>query len=143
MYHVIKSMSTMKKVIDVVLKAVLSVIIVMPIVGALGIFPAPTPDLYNTPQAFEFIDVLMDARYINVIMAIVFAVAFVLLWTKRVALAALLMLPITVNIVAFHLFLDGGLLTPGAIMADVLAVLNAYFLWQQRAQYLPLLTKQK
>jgi acetyl-CoA synthetase len=72
-------------------------------------------------------------------MGLVFALALVCLWTKREALAAILILPITVNIVAFHLFLDGGLLTPGAVMADALLALNVYFLWQQRAEYRTLL----
>jgi hypothetical protein len=40
-----------------------------------------------------------------------------------------------VNIISFHLFLDGGLLTSGAIMADVLLLINAYFLWQNRKVY--------
>lgn len=128
----------MQKAIDIFLKVLLSLIMVMPILGALGIFPAPTADLYNTPEAFAFIQTLMDAWYINAIMAIVFAVALVSLWTKRVALAALLILPLTVNIVAFHVFLDGGFFTAGALMGNVLGALNIYFLWQQRAQYTPL-----
>jgi len=133
----------MKKFADIFLKVVLSLIMVMPIVGALGVFPAPTADLYNNPRAFAFIEALMGSGYINPIMGLVFAVALVSLWTKRVALAAALILPITVNIVAFHLFLDGGLLTPGAVMADVLLALNIYFLWQQRAEYSHLLSQRK
>lgn len=77
----------------------------------------------------------MDGKYIMYINAFVFALSLILLWTRRVALAALLILPITVNIVAFHAFLDGGLLTPGAIMGDLMLVLNLYFLWDQRKQY--------
>lgn len=131
----------MKKIINIVLKVLLSFIMVMPILGALGVFPAPTADLYNNPKAFAFIEALMGSGYMNLMMALVFAVAFVSLWLKREALAALLLLPITVNIVAFHLFLDGGLLTPGAIMGNVLLLLNVYFLWQNRAVYAPLLKK--
>lgn len=133
----------MKKAVNIFLKVVLSLIMIMPIVGALGVFPPPTAEMYNTPEAFSFIQSLMSVGYITAIMGIVFVIALVLLWTKREALAALLLTPITVNIVAFHLFLDGGLHTAGSIMADVLLVLNAYFLWQHRKQYLPLLTKQK
>ena len=133
----------MQKAIDIFLKVLLSIIMIAPILGALGIFPAPTADLYYTPEAFAFIQTLMDAWYINAIMAIVFAVALVSLWTKRVALAALLILPLTVNIVAFHVFLDGGFFTAGALMGNMLGALNIYFLWQQRAQYLPLLASHK
>ena len=114
----------------------------MPIIGALHVFPAPTADMYNNPQSFAFIQMLMNsASYINYIMAIVFAMALVLVWTKRMALAVLIILPITVNILAFHLFLDGGLFTPGSIPAVMLATLNLYFLWQQRDSYSQLLSK--
>ena len=126
----------MKKYINILLKVVFSLILFMPILGALHIFPAPTAEMYTNPKAFAFIQIMMDAAsYINYIMAIVFALAIILIWTKRMALAAILVLPITVNIVAFHLFLDGGLLTSGAIPAVVLGALNVYFIWQQRENY--------
>lgn len=133
----------MKKILNITLKALLSLILLMPILGVTGIFPAPTPEMYNTPEAYDFIAMLMAGKYIMVIEAIVFALAILCLWTKRVALAALLILPITVNIIGFHLFLDGGLFTPGAVMANVLLVLNLYFLWQERKEYLPLLKGKK
>lgn len=133
----------MKKIVDIGLKALLSLLMVMPILGATGIFPAPTADMYNTPEAFAFINTLMSAGYINAIMAIVFALALIALWTKRVALAALLILPLTVNIIAFHLFLDGGIFTAGSAMANLLVLLNVYFLYQQRAVYRTLLAPQK
>lgn len=128
----------MRKVIDVALKVVLSLILVLPILGATGVFP-PTPDLYNTPEAFQFILMLQETRYINLIMIVVHAVALICLWTGRTALAALLILPITVNVVAFHLVLDGGLLTGGAVLGNVMLLINAYLLWQQRHRYAPLL----
>ena len=120
---------------------VLSLLLLMPIAGTLGIFPAPTADLYNTPEAFAFIEMLMSVKYINIIMAVVFALSLVLLWTGRTALAVLLILPITVNIVAFHAVLDGGLFTGGAVMGNVLLLLNLYFIWKHRAQYQSLLRK--
>ena len=131
------------KVINVILKILLTLILVTPILGATGIFPAPTPDMYNTPEAYEFIAILMAGKYIMIIDAIVFALAIICLWSKRVALAALLIFPITVNIVCFHLFLDGGLFTPGAVMADVLLALNLYFIWQERKEYANLLKGKK
>ncbi|MEI8130521.1 MAG: hypothetical protein WCG55_03400 [bacterium] len=126
----------MKKYSNVLLKIVFSLILLIPILGAVHVFPAPTQEMYNNPRSFAFIQMLMDsASYINYIMAFVFGLSLVLVWTKRMALAALLVLPITVNIVAFHAFLDGGLITSGAIPGVVFAVLNGYFLWQQRAAY--------
>jgi hypothetical protein len=60
---------------------------------------------------------------------------------KREALASLLIFPITVNSIDIHLVLDGGLFTPGAIMGNVLLVLNIYFLCQNRPAYASLLAK--
>jgi len=74
-------------------------------------------------------------------MSVVFLISIFLLWTKREALAAILILPITINIVGFHAFLDNGLLVPGAIMGNILLILNLYFLWMNRKKYLPLLAK--
>lgn len=133
----------MKKAIDIALKIVLSLILVLPILGLLGVFPPPTQDLYNTPEAFEFIQTLEEVRYISIIMAVVHVVALVCIWTRRMALAALLILPITVNVVAFHLVLDGGLLTGGAVLGNIMLLINAYFLWQQRSTYKALLDKDR
>ena len=131
----------MKKAIDIILKVLLSLILVTPILGLTGVFPAPTRDLYNTPEAFAFIQMMTDGRYISIIMAVVHIVALVCLWTRRTGLAALLILPITVNVVAFHAFLDGGLLTGGAVLANIMLLINAYFLWQHRREYAPLLNQ--
>lgn len=125
----------MKKFLDTVLKVFLTALLLMPIFGAFGLFPEPTADMYYTPEAFTFIQVLMDGKYIMVLNGIVFALALVCLWSKRTAVAALLMFPITVNIVAFHWFLDGGLFTAGALMGNILLALNVYFLWQSKEQY--------
>ncbi len=133
----------MQNMIDTVLKVLLSLILIMPIGGVLGLFPAPTADMYNTPEAFAFIQTLMTSKYIMIMEVVVFILALGCLWTHRVALAALLLLPITLNIVGFHLYLDGGLFTAGAIMADALFALNMYFLWQSRAQYQSLLHTRK
>jgi hypothetical protein len=128
----------MKKAIDIALKVVLSLILVLPILGTLGIFPPPTQDLYNTPEAFQFIAMLTEIRYINIIMSVVHVIALFCLWTRRTALAALLVLPITVNVVAFHLVLDGGLLTGGAVLGNVMLLINLYFLWTRRRDLAPL-----
>lgn len=130
----------MKKV-SIFLKVVLSLIMIMPILGTLHIFPEPTADMYGTPEAFTFIKALMDSGYILYINTIVFTIALVCLWTNRVHLAALLILPITVNIVGFHAFVDSGLFTSGAIMGNVLLFLNLYFIYQESGVLLPLLQK--
>ncbi len=123
------------KIINSILRVSLALLIITPILGAFGIFPEPTSDLYNTPEAYAFIKMLYDAGYILYIMAAVFATAIVLTALNRMAVVALLILPITVNIIGFHMFLDGGLFTTGAIMANVLLLLNVYFLWQNCTAY--------
>jgi hypothetical protein len=129
----------MKRIIDIVLKVILSLILVLPILGLTGVGPPATRDLYNTDQAFQFIETLNEVRYISFIMGVVHVLALVFLWSRRTALAALLILPITVNVVGFHLVLDGGLLTGGAVLGNIMLLLNAYFLWQHRRQYAPLM----
>ncbi len=129
------------KILNIILRVVLCLLLITPILGALGIFPAPTADLYNTAGAFAFIDMLSTTKYITYIMAFVFAAAIILTITNRMALTALLILPITVNIISFHAFLDGGLFTSGAIMGNVLFLINIYFLWKNRAHYRALCEK--
>ncbi len=131
------------KILNVILKVLLCLIILMPILGVLGVFPPPTPDLYKTEEAFNFIEILMSSKYIPYLNALIYAICIALIITKRMALAALLMLPINVNVVAFHLFLDGGLFTGGAILGNVLMLINLYFLWQNRAQYQGLWEKER
>ena len=130
------------KILHASLKTILTLILIMPIFGSLGFFPEPTRDLYNTDKAFNFINILTnDAAYISYLISFIFIITLFLLWTKREALAALLVAPITINIIGFHLFLDGGLLTSGAILGNVLLLLNIYFLWKNRDQYNNLLDK--
>ena len=130
----------MKKYIDVALKVILSLILLMPILGITGMLGQPTPDLYNTPEAYNFIMMLTElGYYINYAMVIVCALALVALWTKRTALAALLILPVTVNVVGFHLFLDGGLFTMGALLGNIMGLINLYLIWKHQSAYRPLL----
>lgn len=125
----------MKKALHIGAKALFSIILIMPILGTLGIFPPPTRDLYNTDAAFAFIEALSSAGYIMAMMALVHIAALIALWTRREALAAALIAPITANVVGFHAFLDGGLITAGAGLADLMLLLNIYLLWRNREAY--------
>jgi hypothetical protein len=129
------------KIFNIILKVLLCLILVMPVLGLTGIFPEPTAEMYSTSEAFAFIQLLNKSQYTMYLMTMVFLASILLIIMDRMALAALAILPITVNIVAFHLFLDGGLLTSGAVMGNVLLLLNLYFIWQSRAQYKVLWTK--
>lgn len=131
----------MKKIVHIILKVIFCLIMAMPVLGATGIFPPPTPDLYNTSQAFAFIEALTVASYITYMMAAVYALCIALIIMGRTALASILALPITLNVVAFHLFLDGGLLTAGASLGNLLLLINLYFISANRAQYMRLFDK--
>lgn len=125
----------MKKVLHIIAKVLLTLILLLPVVGTTGLLGEATRDLYNTDLAFRFIEVLTDVMYINIIMSIVHIIAIIALWTKREALAALLILPITVNVVAFHAVIDGGPFTGGAVLGNVMLLLNLYFIWKNRGAY--------
>ena len=128
------------KILNIILKVLLTLILVAPVMGLFQNIQ-PTAEMYNNPEAFAFIQMMMNSGYLNHAILVVFLLGAVCLWTGRVALASLLILPVTVNIVAFHAFLDGGLLVPGAIMGNVLLLLNSYFIWTSRAQLKVLLKK--
>jgi hypothetical protein len=123
------------KILNIILKIVLSLILLLPVVGITGLLGEPARDLYNTDAAYAFIQMFVDIGYINYMMVVVHIIALVALWTRREALAALLIAPITANVVGFHAFLDGGLLTSGAVLGNVMLVLNLHFLWLYREQY--------
>ncbi len=121
------------KIIHIVAKVLLSLIFVLPAFGLLGIFPPPTRDLYQTDEAFAFIQMMMEsAMYIDFMMVGVLLLAFVALWTKREALGALLALPITANVIGFHMFLDGGLLNGGSVPGLLMLVINVYLIYKNR-----------
>jgi len=129
----------MKKILHIIAKVLFSLILLMPVLGTTGVLGEATRDLYNTDQAFAFIEMLVAVMYINYIMAAVHIIALIALWTKREALAALLVLPITVNVFAFHAVIDGGVFTGGAVLANIMLLLNLYLLWRNREQIKPLL----
>jgi len=131
----------MKKVGHIALKVLFSLFLLLMVVGALNVMPAPTRDLYNTDLAFDFIKTLMSVGYINIIMGIVSALALISLWIKREALAGVLMLPISVNVFAFHAFIDGGIFTAGAIMANTFFLFNLYIIFKYRSAYKDLFAK--
>ncbi len=128
----------MKKYIDIVLKIILTLLLVSPILGSLGVFPPPTADMYSNPAAFAFIQAIMNS-YLVYGVSITCVLVIVGMWSRREALAMLLLLPLSINIIGFHATLDGGLFTAGAVMGNVLFLLNLYFIWKNRDDYRSLL----
>lgn len=131
------------KILDIILKVIFSLILLLPIAGSTGLLGEATRELYNTDIAFAFIEMLVEVGYINWMMTVVHVLALIALWTKREALAALLELPISLNVVAFHAVIDGGLLTAGASLGNIMLLINLYLLWRYRAAYKGILEARK
>lgn len=122
------------KILRIVLRVLLVLLLLIPVLGTAGIFPAPTADLY-TPNGWVFMSALMASTYLMPAIGILCTVVIVLTLMNKMALAALLLSPLTVNVIGFHTFTDTGLFTPSATLGILLLLLNAFFLWDNRATY--------
>lgn len=90
------------------------------------------PFMPTSPEAIE----LLGDGYLMFMLKTLELVSGILLIIRRfVPLALLLLLPLVVNIVAFHLFIDPALLP----MASLLIIFEGYLLWTERDHYKPLL----
>lgn len=88
-----------------------------------------------TGDAAIFIDSLSNSGYIlKVIGTFEIFIGLLLLFNKWVSFALLLLAPITLNILLFHLFMD----TPGLILALVVLVLNTILIYKHWKVYRPL-----
>ena len=86
-------------------------------------------------EAAIFIDSLSSTGYIlKVVGTLEILVGLLLLFNKWVPFALLLLAPITVNILLFHLFLD----IPGLYMAFIVVILNAILIYKHWKVYRPL-----
>lgn len=121
-------------ILRIVLRVLLGLLVLTPILGATGVFPAPTADLY-TPNGWAFMEALINAGYMLPLLAVTCAVVLVLTIMNRMALAAVILAPMSVNIICFHTFVDTGLISPNASLGILLFLLNAFFLWDNRKKY--------
>ncbi len=122
------------KILHNVIRVLLALVLVMPVLGALGVFPAPTADMYS-PAGWAFMSALMASGYIMQLIGITCAVGLVLVVLNRTAIAGLVLLPMTVNVVLFHLVVDGSFFGPAATFAWILVVGNLYFLYDNIEEY--------
>lgn len=90
------------------------------------------PFLPTSPKAIEL---LGDGYLMFMEKTLEIVAGALLLFRRFVPLALLMLLPLVVNIFAFHLFEDPGMLP----MVAVLTVLEGYLLWTERNSYQPLL----
>ena len=101
--------------------------------GFLGFIPQPPP----VPAAGALLGAFVESGYLMTLVKLTeVAVGVLLLAGRFVPLALLALLPVTVNIFLFHLFLDPAL--PGMGIAALVLGLNAFLIWAYRAHYAPL-----
>lgn len=122
------------KVLNIVLRILLALLLVTPILGVTGVFPAPTANLY-TESGWAFMSALIASGYILPLIAVLCFVCIILLALNKTALAAVLLAPFSINVILFHAVVDTGLWSPNASLGIALFLLNAYFLWVNRKEY--------
>ena len=122
------------KITRILLRVLLGLLLLLPILGTAGVFPAPTADLY-TPSGWAYMEALMNAGYVMPLLGLTFFAALVLTAFNRMALVAVILAPVTVNIICFHAFVDTGLISPSASLGILLFIFNTFFLWDNRKKY--------
>jgi len=123
------------KIVATVLRFLFGLWLLMPVAGALGVFPEPTAEMYPTEEAWLFMSAMMETGYMMYAIALLSVVCSVLFFMNRTALAALLLAPFTVNVMMFHWFLDASPVSQYSVMAYILLFFNAYFLWINKEKY--------
>lgn len=122
------------KALRIFLRVLICLLLVTPILGVTGVFPAPTAELY-TPEGWAFMSALLSSGYIMPLIGILCAVCIILFAMGRTALAAILITPLSVNVICFHAFVDTGLISPSASLGIPLFLINAFFLFDNRKKY--------
>jgi putative oxidoreductase len=103
--------------------------------GAMSFMNFALPEGYPEAAA-SFANALADTGYIMYLVGLVeIAVGLMFISGRYVALGAILLAPITVNIILFHLFLDLKTILP-ALVVFALNIFIAYTVWDK---YKPLL----
>lgn len=93
--------------------------------------PLPQP----STEASNFMESLINTGYMLTLIAVAEILIGLLLITKIwVPFALLVLVPLSLNILLFHLFLD----VPGIWAALLVVILNAVLLYKNRKRYIPL-----
>ena len=109
--------------------------IILVVLGTMAFMNLPLPGFY-LPKALAFLQALGDTGYMNYIMGIIQILVGLMFITRRyVALGAIILMPISFNIVIFHLFLDLKTIIPGLIIF----ALNIFILYTEHDKYKSLL----
>ena len=109
--------------------------IILVILGVMAFMNLPLPDFYP-PKALAFLQALGDTGYMSYVTGIIQILIGLMFITRRyVALGAIILMPISFNIVIFHLFLDLKTIIPGLIIF----ALNVFILYTEHDKYKSLL----
>jgi uncharacterized membrane protein YphA (DoxX/SURF4 family) len=105
--------------------------------GIIGLFNLMPPPKTLPPGVGEFMAGLKATHYFfPLLFGTQLVVGLMLLFNLFAPLALVLIMPVLVNIILYHLFLEPAGIVPGA----VLMVLELYLAWVYRDAYRPLLT---
>ena len=117
----------MNKKLILVIRVLFGILLIA--LGSFSFMNLPIPEY--PPKAKAFLIALGDTGYINYALGVVFIIAGLMFVSGRyVALGALLLAPITVNIVLFHVFLDIKSI-PLALVESLLNIFIAYTEWDK------------
>ena len=95
--------------------------------------PLPQP----SPEAANFMESLADTGYILTLVALFeIIIGLLLLLRLWVPFVLLLLVPLSLNILLFHIFMD----IPAIGTAILVVILNGILLYKHRLKYKPLLT---
>ncbi len=122
------------KILSIVLRILMVLVLLMPVLGTVGVFPPATADMF-TPAGWAYMSALMETGYMMPVLGLLSFVCAILFLIGRTALGAIVVAPFTFNVMLFHWFLDDAPVSSAAIPAYVLLVLNLYFLWENRKKY--------
>ncbi|WP_353088965.1 DoxX protein [Flavobacterium sp.] len=107
--------------------------LVLVVFGLNKVLPSPIIPLPQLPDnASSFMTSLAATGYVLKVLGILEVFIGALLLTRKwVAFALIMLAPISINIVLFHLFLDAS----GMLVALVIAVLNSILIYKHWSQY--------
>ena len=119
----------MNSKISTVLRYLLGVAMIIFGANKFAVF-MPKPEL--SEKAGIFMGALADSGYIFPILGVFYIIiGLLLVLNKAVPLALLILVPISINIIAFHLTLD----PKGVLFAAIITILNAILLFTHWSKY--------
>ena len=118
----------MNKKIILIVRVIFGIMLIA--LGSFSFMNLPIPGY--PPKAKAFLVALGNTGYLNYAIGVVFIIVGLMFVLRRyVALGALLLAPITVNIILFHIFLD----IKSIILGLVVALLNIFIAYTEWDKY--------